>query len=102
MDDGQIYTKPENVEIILRRLDQRLASAGATRGMKSVNGSVKSMVRVYTPADRQEEVVGWDTAYVRDTCNVLSSTELVKVLGGYSGSDEQIRAKFAELCGTVE
>ena len=80
MDDGQIFTKPGNVHEILVMLDQRLARIGATRGRKSVNGSVKNIVRVYAPADRQNEVAGWDTAYVRDTCNVLSSADVVKEL----------------------
>ena len=64
MDDGQVFTKPGNVQDILKLMDQRLARIGATRGRKSVNGSVKSMVRVYAPADRQNEVAGWDMAHV--------------------------------------
>ena len=60
------------------------------------------MVRVYAFAGRQNKAAGWDTDYVRNSCNILGSTDVVKVLGGYSGSDAQIKAKFVELCKKVE
>jgi hypothetical protein len=101
MDDGQLFTHPRHVDCVLQSLDRRLELTGATRG-KSIDGSVRSMVRMFAPPGREQELAGWDSAYVRDTCNVLQSDDPVKVLGGICGTELQVQDAFKTLCTSVE
>ena len=78
-----------------------MAQAGATRGSKSVDGTVKSMVRVHVQPGHEAEVAGWDTEHVKDTCNMLLAGDMVKVLGGICGTDVQIEDAFEDMCKQV-
>jgi hypothetical protein len=102
MDDGQLLMHPKFVDPVLRSMDNRLARAGATRGTKSGDGCVKSMVRVYVPPGREQEVTGWETDYIRDTCNIVQTGDPITVLGGVSGSDDQVQAAFEDTCSKVD
>jgi hypothetical protein len=102
MDDGQLFTHPSHVDSVLQSLDRRLELAGATRGKKSIDGTVKSMVRTFAPPGREPELAGWDSAYVRGTCNVLQSDDIVKVLGGICGTERQEHDAFKTLCTSVK
>ena len=49
----------------------------------------------------QQDHVGWDTEYIRETCKVQSCSTLVKVLGTYPGdanaADEGLRRTLAKV-----
>ena len=102
IDDGQLFTHPRLVDPVLRALDTRLEQAGATRGRKSTHGTVKSLVRVFVPAGQEAAVGGWDTDYVKDSCNILSLTDPVKVLGGIVGTQAQMNEAFIQTCENVD
>ena len=102
LDDGRIVTRPLKVDGILRSLDPCLAGAGATRGSRSTHAKIESTVRIFCPPNRANEIAGWDTAYVRETCNIVPLDEPIKYVGGILGTHDQVAEAFQKTCSKVE
>ena len=64
LDDGQLFCKESHVDAVLRALDVRFASVGATRG---TGLAVKSVSRVLG-AEAVAEPRAWITFYVAASC----------------------------------
>ena len=89
IDDGQAFVRPHLVEHWLKCLDQALAEMGATR-VPAVGEEIKSTARLLCPMHAVTSVAGWDTPYVRRTCNVLDNNSTATALGATIGSSEAI------------
>ena len=66
----------------------------ATRGAKSRGDKIKSIVRLFSQPGDADGIRGWDTAYIRDTCNIRWEGEASKYLGGVLGTQAQIGDNF--------
>lgn len=82
VDDGQPFAHPLLVDTILKAIDRRLEQAGAIRGRKSTHGTVNSMFRVFVSLGEESTIMGWDTEYSRNTCNILGKEDPCTILGG--------------------
>ena len=89
MDDGQVFVRPADLDRWLRALDSSLARFGGTR--RSVpDGTAKSSCRLLCPPEQRHLHAGWDTDYVRATCNVLDPRGLTLALGALFGSEKAL------------
>eukprot|EP00973_Karenia_brevis_P021040 2894177-Karenia_brevis.AAC.1 len=93
VDDGQVFVRPMLFDKWLRALDAAIATFGATRGQRSQD-NVKSSCRLICPLARRAEFQGWDTPYVRDSVDVLSSDEGTTALGAPIGEPEFVHHEF--------
>ena len=79
IDDGQVFCRPEEVDPLLRILDEELVRVGASRGH---GPNVKSVARLVGACATVSGEVGqaWATPYIRDTCRIAGGEEAVTVL----------------------
>ena len=87
IDDGQVLVSPLLADAWLRCLDGELESIGATRGH---GNDAKSVERLLCPPGQQNQYIGWDTAYIRNTCKVKTALDGANVLGSIVSSDAQL------------
>ena len=73
---------PHLAEAWLHAVDAALNDMGAARG---VGDECKSVARLICPDADLENLAGWDTQYIQNTCRVLAASEPVQVLGSFAG-----------------
>ena len=98
IDDGQLICKPHVLDPWLRALDFELSRIGATRG---TGEHVKSTARLICPPEMAQAYEGWDTEYVRSTCQIGAVNSPVVALGAMFGSESDIDADASTLCDKV-
>ena len=94
IDDGQAFVSPHLADSWLRAVDAALLDIEAARGEGS---GVKSLARLLCPVDARQQVDGWDTAYILDTCQVDGAFDPVEILGANIGNNSQINDHVAQL-----
>eukprot|EP00973_Karenia_brevis_P052418 7282973-Karenia_brevis.AAC.1 len=98
IDDGQAFVLPSRADTWLRAVDAALAEIGAVRG---VGEECKSVARLLCPEVTASRHAGWDTDYIRSTCQVMSGSSPIKVLGAVIGPPGCADAALERIIGKV-
>ena len=99
IDDCQLVCRPNDLDTILKAVDRNLGAAGARRGSRAAGNEIKSVASLFVPHGCENDVLGWDTVYVQDTCNIRLPSENLKVLGAMQGDSSGLNSFFDKLIG---